>query len=645
MKGLTNVIKIAGGDAHTIALKSDGTVWAWGSNYEGQLGDGTGLNKGTPVQVSGLANVIEIASGSAHSIAIKSDNTVWIWGSNAVGQLGDGSVTKSLAPIQVSGVTNVIKVAGGYSHTIALKSDGTVLAWGRNTEGELGDGTTTMRLTPISVKGLTNVTKIACGMYYTIALKSDGTVRTWGYNNVGQLGDGTIITRLTPNPVSGLAGVTDISGGAYHTIALVSGAPTPTSGPVHNINKGTNYTTIQAAINDASPGDEIHVDSGMYYENVNVTKRLILRGIGRPVVNASGSGSAITLAAEGITLEGFTATGGRSGIQVSSNNNTVKWNNANSNYRGGIDMSSSSNNTVSGNNASNNSWGIGLVEFSSNNTLSGNNANSNTIYGIVLGYSSNNMLTNNTMNANKYNFILVGDCTSCFNNQIDTTNLVDGKPVYYIKGASDKVYDSSTNAGTFYCINCVNVTLNNIELINNGYGIFFINTTRSTIQNVNVSKNIYGIYLLYYSNNNRLLGINALNNNEGGISLSYYSNNNTISGNNASNIGIGIYLSSSSNNNLYQNNLIKNTNQAVDNTNANFWNSTYPSGGNYWSDYIGGDNFSGPSQNLSGSDGIGDMPYNIGGGAGAQDRYPLFRDLIILYHLREINDIPIVELK
>lgn len=131
---------------------------------------------------------------------------------------------------------------------------------------------------------------------------------------------------------------------------------------VHNINKRTNYTNIQAAINDSNQGDEIHVDNGGYYENVNVTKRLILRGIGMPVVDAMGSGSAITLAADGIILEGFTATGGaydqEAGIKVTSNSNTLSGNNASNNggQGYGIWLSSSSNNTLSGNNVSNNGF-------------------------------------------------------------------------------------------------------------------------------------------------------------------------------------------------------------------------------------------------------------------------------------------------
>jgi len=227
--------------------------------------------------------------------------------------------------------------------------------------------------------------------------------------------------------------------------------------------------------------------------------------------------------------------------------------------------------------ASNNYYGIDL-DSSSNNTLSGNNASNNN-YGIDLSFSSKSLLKNNIMKENNMNFRSGGSIDS----EIDTSNLVDGKPIYYIKGAADIVYDSSTNAGTFYCISCVNVTLKNLDLKNNYHGIFFLNTTRSKIQNVNASNNYYGIYLLSSSNNN-LVGNNASSNNYNGIhlesssnnnmvssnnawnnfrgiSLEYSSNNNTLSGNNASSNNYdGIYLYSSSNNTLSGNNANSNNN-------------------------------------------------------------------------------------
>ena len=156
VNGLSSVIAIAGGFSYTIALKSDGTVWTWGLNNFGQLGDETTtIMRATPIQVSGISDVTAIAGGYAHTIALKSDGTVWAWGYNYYGQLGDGTNTKmSTTPVQVSGLSDVIAIAGGYAHTIALKSDGTVWAWGQNDSGQLGDGTSTNRTTPVQVSGI-----------------------------------------------------------------------------------------------------------------------------------------------------------------------------------------------------------------------------------------------------------------------------------------------------------------------------------------------------------------------------------------------------------------------------------------------------------------------------------------------------------
>ncbi|MCP4546611.1 MAG: hypothetical protein GY835_09125, partial [bacterium] len=223
VSGLAGITAIAGGYFHSLALKSDGTVWAWGNNAHGELGDGTTTNRHIPVQVSGLTGVTAIAGGQYHSLALKSDGTVWAWGNNYTGQLGDGTTTDRYTPVQVSGLTGVTAIAGGYFHSLALKSDGTVWAWGDNDNGELGDGTTTIRLTPVQVSSLTGVIAIAGGSnHHGLALKSDGTVWAWGYNAYGQLGDGTTTSRSSPVQVSGLTGVTVIAGGSVHSLALKS---------------------------------------------------------------------------------------------------------------------------------------------------------------------------------------------------------------------------------------------------------------------------------------------------------------------------------------------------------------------------------------------------------------------------------------
>jgi alpha-tubulin suppressor-like RCC1 family protein len=262
VSGLTGVTAIAGGAYHTIALKNDGTVWVWGGNFFGQLGVSKSeicagqsgqYCSSTPVQVSGLTGVTAIAGGGSHTIALKSDSTVWAWGSNSFGQLGDGTTIDSSTPVQVSGLTGVTAIAGRDSHTIALKNDGTVWTWGDNRSGQLGDGTTTQRTTPVQVSGLTGVIAIAGGTWHTIALKNDGTVWTWGYNSNGQLGDGTTTNSSAPVQVSGLTGVTAIASGAYHTITLKSDGTVWTWGGNNYGQLGDGTTTTSSPYGKTTP--------------------------------------------------------------------------------------------------------------------------------------------------------------------------------------------------------------------------------------------------------------------------------------------------------------------------------------------------------------------------------------------------------
>jgi alpha-tubulin suppressor-like RCC1 family protein len=222
VRGLTNVRAIAAGGYHALALRSDGTVWAWGSNNHGELGDGTTMDRSTTVQVTGLANVQAIAAGAGHSLALRSDGTVWAWGSNEFGELGDGTTTNRSTPVQVSGLLSVQAIAAGFDHSLALRSDGTVWAWGSNNYGELGNDSTSNRGTPVQVSGLQSVQAIAAGSTHSLALRSDGTVWAWGANWSGKLGDGTTTDRGTPVRVLGLSDVQAIKAGGRHSLGLGS---------------------------------------------------------------------------------------------------------------------------------------------------------------------------------------------------------------------------------------------------------------------------------------------------------------------------------------------------------------------------------------------------------------------------------------
>jgi len=241
---LTNILEIAAGYTHTIALKEDGTVWSWGRNKYGSLGDGTTVRRKTPVKVLGpagegfLEGIVKVAAGNDYSLALMNDGSVWAWGVNDLGQLGNGTTALSSVPTKVKGphgegyLSNIVDIDCGNYHSIALKRDGTLYSWGYNYYGQLGDGTIENRNTPVEVRGpdeiglMSDVINIDAGVRNSIALKNDGTVWTWGDNTNGQLGDGTESARYSPVQVKGannetfIKDVIAISMGGNHTIAL-----------------------------------------------------------------------------------------------------------------------------------------------------------------------------------------------------------------------------------------------------------------------------------------------------------------------------------------------------------------------------------------------------------------------------------------
>jgi len=216
-------VAIAAGDYSSYALKTDGTVWAWGNNFNGQLGTGDYVQNSYPVRVRDLwepypedhlRNVVAIAAGGSHCLALKSDGTLRSWGWNAHGQLGNGTTTQStfarkvyssINPVPVE-VTGIIAIAAGDRHSMALKSDGSILVWGHDGSGQLGNGPgdTADKLMPITVSDLTDVRTISAGGHSSFATKNTGTVFAWGANNNGQLGLGHFDAKPLPTQILSL---------------------------------------------------------------------------------------------------------------------------------------------------------------------------------------------------------------------------------------------------------------------------------------------------------------------------------------------------------------------------------------------------------------------------------------------------------
>ncbi|MFA5643782.1 MAG: prepilin-type N-terminal cleavage/methylation domain-containing protein [Candidatus Paceibacterota bacterium] len=241
--GFVSVIQASNGDGHNCALKSDNTVWCWGSNANGNLGINNTTQQLTPVQVLGtggsgyLTGVSQIASAghwNYRTCALKTDNTVWCWGSNANGNLGINNTTQQLTPVQVLGtggsgyLTGVSQIVGGHNHICALKSDNTVWCWGFNMYGQMGINNTSDQYTPAQVLGvggsgyLTGVSKISAGWNHTCAVKVDGTVWCWGGNGNGQLGINNTTQQLTPVQVLGTGGSGYLTGVSRISTAIGS---------------------------------------------------------------------------------------------------------------------------------------------------------------------------------------------------------------------------------------------------------------------------------------------------------------------------------------------------------------------------------------------------------------------------------------
>ncbi|MDD5501046.1 MAG: hypothetical protein PHH57_05095 [Candidatus Omnitrophica bacterium] len=240
--GLGKVTAISSGLRFSLVLLTDGTVWAWGENGWGQLGDGTITDSDAPVQVKNLSGVIAISAGHYHSLALKADGTVWAWGDNESGELGNGTTINSYVPVQVSKLDGIEALEAGEAHSLALRKDGTVWSWGNNENGQAGNGTQNGKddpavTIPVKVNNLSNVVAISegglpgggaelnggmvkYGAGYCLALKSDSTVWTWGASGWYSEPWNNPHNNL-PVPVSNFSDVKTIVGGGNYAMVII----------------------------------------------------------------------------------------------------------------------------------------------------------------------------------------------------------------------------------------------------------------------------------------------------------------------------------------------------------------------------------------------------------------------------------------
>jgi alpha-tubulin suppressor-like RCC1 family protein len=280
---LGSVTAIMGGEHHNFALKSDGTVWAWGGNFVGQLGIGNFTNTTVPVQVSFPVSVTMLGGRGYHSLAVDMNGTVWAWGWNSQGQLGHdtsgnpcptGFTPCSNVPVQVLGISHPLTVTGGGFFSLAVMPDHTVMGWGSNSRGQLGDGSYSNRSSPVAVSGvLSHVVALSAGWKHAVALTDDGHVWAWGDNFEGEIGLGitTTLGITIPTQVPGLSGVVSVSAGDRFTGALKGDGTVWTWGANQFLQLGNNSNVADSPVPVKVLGlDHVKLYAARDYHNLAV---------------------------------------------------------------------------------------------------------------------------------------------------------------------------------------------------------------------------------------------------------------------------------------------------------------------------------------------------------------------------------------
>ncbi|TFD93999.1 hypothetical protein E3T61_03095 [Cryobacterium lactosi] len=295
----SSVRSVVVGEDSAFAICADGTLWAWGRNGDGQLGDGTTSDRALPVRVEGLGRISVVVAAWMRTFAVGEDGSVWAWGENSGGPawgepvnglLGIGDAPNQTAPMRVEGLPKIRDLVVAGRSTFALARDGSVWCWGDNSMGTLGIGTTVDQSNPVQVLGLTGVESILTDHSSVFALKADGTVWAWGENWHGKLGDGTETDRPTPVQVPGLAGVSSLNIGGSTVVALATDVPeNPTSSFDVSSSQGAHETRRELA-------------SAAAYGQIDQVKSLLDEGADPNLVDMDGD-TALVHAARGGHLD------------------------------------------------------------------------------------------------------------------------------------------------------------------------------------------------------------------------------------------------------------------------------------------------------------------------------------------------------